>query len=233
MALVKFGAGIVQMSGSIAGTTHARNRFGNYIRPRTKPVNPNSSRQGLIRSALSYLAIYWSETLSAANRIGWNTYAAAVAMKNRLGETTYMTGFNHFLRANIVRTQLGQNLVTDAPTVLSLPDKDSTFALAAYADTQFLTITWDDALPWTEIPASVLGVWQGVPQLVTRNFFNGPWRMAGNIAGNQESPSEITAPFTLVAGQKVWVYGRVSTGPVDSRLSEPFYASATVLATAP
>ncbi|GAH28464.1 unnamed protein product, partial [marine sediment metagenome] len=38
MALVKYGAGIIQMSGSIAGDVHARNRFGNYIRPRTKPV---------------------------------------------------------------------------------------------------------------------------------------------------------------------------------------------------
>lgn len=233
MALVKFGAGIVQMSGSIAGVTHARNRFGNYVRPRTKPVNPNSSYQSVIRTALSYLAIYWSETLSASNRTGWNTYAAAVAMKNRLGETTYMTGFNHFLRANIVRIQLGQNLVPTAPTVLSLPDKDSSFALAAYADTQKLHITWDDDLPWTEVAASVLGIWQGVPQLATRNFFNGPWRVVAGIAGNGESPTLLTAPFTLVAGQKLWVYGRVSTGPTDCRLSEPFYASTTVIAVTP
>ncbi|GAH50296.1 unnamed protein product, partial [marine sediment metagenome] len=45
MALVKLGGGIVQISGSIAGNTFARNRFGNYMRSRTKPVNPNSTRQ--------------------------------------------------------------------------------------------------------------------------------------------------------------------------------------------
>lgn len=228
MALVKYGGGVIQMSGSIAGTTHARNRAGNYARARTKPVNPNSALQVAVRSALSYLTQYWHETLSAANRIGWNTYAAAVATKNRLGETTYLTGFNHFLRSNIVRSLLGQTLCPNAPTILSLPDKDSTFAIAASAATQIITITWDDALPWGDIAASVLGLWMGVPQLATRNFFGGPWRGNGSIPGNQTSPSERTAIFTLVAGQKIWMYARVSTGPTDSRLSEPFYASCTV-----
>ncbi|GAI58374.1 unnamed protein product, partial [marine sediment metagenome] len=39
MALVKYGGGITQMSGSIAGNTFARNRYGNYVRSRTKPIN--------------------------------------------------------------------------------------------------------------------------------------------------------------------------------------------------
>ena len=100
MALVKYGGGIVQASGSIAGTTHARNRFGNYVRARTKPVNPNSASQGAVRTALSYLAMIWASLLTAAERTSWNTYAAAVAIKNRLGETVYGTGFNHFIGWN-------------------------------------------------------------------------------------------------------------------------------------
>ena len=228
MATVKFGGGIVQISGSIAGTVHARNRFGNYIRPRTKPVNPNSAQQVLVRSSLSYLTEYWHETLSDADRIGWNTYAAAVPMKNRLGETVYLTGFNMFLRSNIVRKQLEQSLCPDCPTVLSLPDKDPSLAVSASVATQKLTITWDDTMEWGDIAASVLGIWMGVPQIKTRNFFNGPWRKNGAIAGNGESPTEQDAIFTLVLGQKVWVYGRISTGPTDSRLSEPMYASCTV-----
>jgi len=64
MALIKFGAGIVQMSGSIAGDVHARNRFGNYVRPRTKPVNPHSIRQEAARAVVSYLAEYWHGNLT-------------------------------------------------------------------------------------------------------------------------------------------------------------------------
>ncbi|GAH13494.1 unnamed protein product, partial [marine sediment metagenome] len=50
MSLVKYGGGIVQMSGSIAGNTFARNRYGNYVRARTKPINPNSDRQVVVRA---------------------------------------------------------------------------------------------------------------------------------------------------------------------------------------
>lgn len=222
MALIKYGGGIVQMSGSIAGNTHARNRFGNYMRARTKPVNPNSPLQVARRSALSYLAEYWHETLTSAQRIAWETYAAAIAMKNRLGEVNQITGFNMFLRSNAARVCYGQNLCPDGPTVLSLPDKDTTFAIAASVATQLLTITWDDALPWTDIAASVLAIEMGRPQLVTRNFFNGPWKFAGSIPGNGTSPTTMAPPFTLVLGQRIWCYARVSTGPTDSRLSEKF-----------
>jgi hypothetical protein len=230
MATIRYGGGITQISGSIAGNVYARNRFGNYMRPRTKPVNPNSVYQAAIRTYLSYLTTYWHETLSAANRTGWATYANAVIMKNRLGESIKLTGFNHFLRVNIIRKQLEQTLTPNAPTVLALPDKDTVFAITASAGSGKITVTWDDAAPWGDIAASVMGIWQGRPQLVTRNFFNGPWRKAGSIPGNQASPSEITAVFTLVEGQKVWVYGRISTGPTDSRLSEPFVASCTIAA---
>lgn len=230
MALIKFGGGVVQASGSIAGNTFARNRFGNYMRARTKPVNPNSTYQADVRTFLAYLAEYWHETLTAAQRTAWNTYAAAVAMKNRLGETVYVTGFNMFLRTNIVRLQCENNLCPNAPTVLSLPDKDTVFAISASAATGLISITWDDTTPWGDVAASIMALYQGVPQLVTRNFFNGPWRYLGNIPGNQNSPTDKAAVFTLVQGQKIWCYGRICTGPTDSRLSEPFIASCIIAA---
>jgi len=222
MALIKFGGGIVQASGSIAGTVHARNRFGNYTRPRTKPVNPRSSKQVVIREAIGLLTQKWHDVLSDAQRTAWNTYAAAVAMKNRLGEVIYITGFNHYCRVNVVRIQCGQSQCPNGPTVLSLPEKDPSFHITASAATQKITVTWDDTLPWGDIPASVMQVEMGVPQLKTRNFFNGPWKFVGSIPGNQTSPTEMTAPMTLIQNQKIWCYGRVSTGPTDSRLSEPF-----------
>ncbi len=97
MALIKFGGGVVQMAGSIAGNVFARNRYGNYARARTKPVNPNSARQVVIRAAIAYLTQHWNGTLTPAERTAWNSYAAAVTMKNRLGENINLTGFNHFI----------------------------------------------------------------------------------------------------------------------------------------
>ena len=82
MALVKYGGGVVQMSGSIGGDTHARNRYGNYIRARTKPINPNTDLQVAIRAAMAFLADRWSQTVTSAQRTAWNLYGASVAMKN-------------------------------------------------------------------------------------------------------------------------------------------------------
>ena len=127
MAQVKYGGGIIQMSGSIAGNTFARNRFGNYVRARTKPVNPNSDRQVAARARVSFLSEYWASDLSAVNRGLWDTYAAAVAMKNKLGESIKLTGFNHFIRTNAVRMGVALPVLEPGPTILSLPeDRKST-----------------------------------------------------------------------------------------------------------
>lgn len=213
MALIKFGGGVVQMSGSIAGTVFARNRFGNYSRPRTKPVNPHSSRQESARAIISYIAEYWHEELTDVQRGGWNTYAAAVAMKNKLGETVYLTGFNHFVRTNTHRYATGFAPLADAPTTLALADKDPS---AACTEEDIANQTF-------EMSFSIVGwgagdddkkqicFYQGVPQLPSRNQFNGPWRYMGKyVPGDGPvSPVTLNAAFAFALGQKVWFQARV------------------------
>lgn len=228
MALVRFGGGIVQASGSIAGNVHARNRFGNYIRPRTKPVNPNSAGQVLMRSIISSLVQRWRVTLTAAQRTAWATYASAIQMSNKLGESINLTGLNHYVRSNSIKLQATYVEVDAGPTVLALPEKDPTLSLVADASDQKLVLTINETLPWFTEPNAFLQVEQGQPQNVTRNFFGGPWKFAGVIPTGDVAPHDLTAPFTLVTGQKTWIACRVSRA--DGRLSEIFYASATVQA---
>lgn len=220
MALVKYGGGIVQMSGSLAGQTHARNRFGNYIRSRTKPVNPQTDRQNNARDIVAFLAEYWHSTLEDAERTAWATYAAAVAMKNRLGETVYLTGFNHFIRSNSVRLLMGLAVVEPGPTVLALPETDTTFAASGSEATDLISFTFDTGLPWYTDAGAQMALFQGQPQLFTRNFFKGPWRFVGALDGVSPSPTTRAAAFTLTEDQRIWCYGRICRS--DGRLSEPF-----------
>ena len=229
MALVKYGGGVVGASGSIAGTVHARNRFGNYIRARTKPVNPNSTGQSLMRNILAYCAAFWSASCTAAERIAWTTYAAAVPFKNRLGETIYLTGFNHFVRYTSLWNLRYGIASGQAPTDLSLPGKDPTFSVVASVATG-LSVSFDVGLPWWAIAQSQIVVFMGQPQNKTRNFFNGPWKLAGSATTGEASPKVIAPPFTLTLGQKIWIYGRIMTGPGNRRLSEPMVASTIVVA---
>jgi hypothetical protein len=228
MALVKYGGGVVQMSGSIAGTTFARNSSGNYARARTKPVNPSSSLQVKRRTVMAYLSEYWHEVLTSTQRTAWATYANAVTMNNRLGESIKLSGFNHFIRTNAIQLEASSPIYPNGPTVLSLPSKDPTFAITASVATQKLTLTLDTGLWWWNHAGGNVVVNMGRPQIVTRNFFRGPWQYAGLIVAGHAPPQEMTAPMTLILGQKIWCFAHIYNG--DGTTSQPMRASATVAA---
>lgn len=229
MALFLTGSGIARISGSIAGHTFARNKSGDYVRNRTKPVNPRTSFQQVMRAIVAALAQYWRTQLTPEQRGAWENYAQAVGMKNRIGQTIHLTGFNHFIRTNSLVLKQTNALIKPGPTTLSLPAQDPTFAVAASAATQLLSITFDNTQTWAQSPNSFLALFMGRPKSITRTSFFGPWRWAGSIPGAGSpptSPQTKTAPFTLVAGQKVWVYARAVQE--DGRTSEPFRASCTI-----
>ncbi|GAI36760.1 unnamed protein product, partial [marine sediment metagenome] len=126
--LVKYGGGILDMRGSIGGQTHARNRFGSYIRARTSPVNPKSSRQVGARIMMMYLAEQWRESpMDNAKREAWATYAAGVDWRNKVDQVVHLTGFNMFIRSNAALIRAGGTLVTDGPPDIGLPPGDPDF----------------------------------------------------------------------------------------------------------
>jgi len=227
MALVKFGGGVIQMSGSIAGNTFARNRYGNYVRARTKPVNPNTALQVAIRSALSLLTTRWSQTLTADQRTAWNLYGASVNMTNKLGETMNLSGFNHYIRSNVILEQYGGPNIDDGPTVFELPQADPTFAITASEATQEISFVYDANLSWASETDAHMVLYQGSPQNAQRNFFNGPWRKctiaSGDVGGAPASPKVGAAVFAMAEGQRLWAYGRILRA--DGRISEPFTAN--------
>jgi hypothetical protein len=231
MSLVKYGGGIVGMSGSIAGNTFARNRSGNYVRARTKPVNTNTQAQQDIRAVMSFLTNLWSVTITAGQRTAWNTYANAIAMKNRLGESIYLTGFNHFIRSNTEWVNRGKTATAAGPTTLLLPAKDTTFAISASVASQKISVTFAPTATWAVSALGCMITYMGVPRNVTRNFFNGPWKYMFLLLGSVTpltSPDVQTPPMTLTLGQLITVYARIREP--DGRLSEPMTASCVVAA---
>lgn len=230
MALIKFGGGIIQASGSIAGNTFARNRFGNYMRARTKPVNPNTAAQTRIRDIIAYLTQVWSTIITAQQRADWGVYASNVAMKNRLGETINLTGFNHYIRSNSCRLYFYRFVVNVAPVIFELPAKDATLTIDVDDTPQLITVAFNDALAWDNENGGKMFMRMGIPQNGQRNFFAGPWRLQymfdGTAGGGVASPKTMTPVYTVAAGQRVWCIFRISRA--DGRLSEPWQVSALV-----
>lgn len=232
--LVKYGGGLVGASGSIAGNTAARNRYGNYWRARTTPVNPQSDRQSTARARVALLVQEWNNTLTQAQRTAWGSYADSVGWINALGEVVHLSGFNMFVRSNMARLYCGTTIVAAGPTTMSLPPQDPVFAIAINGTLNQITITFDDTLPWCTEDDAFLEVHLGTPQNPSRTFFNGPWRKNSHHAG--VDPGGIASPqgpfgigsWTYATGQRVW--GKARIVRADGRISTEFTA-ASVLAT--
>lgn len=232
MALVKLGGGVVGISGSIAGNTFARNRFGSYIRARTKPINPQSARQTVARARIGFLAEEWSDVLTAAQRQAWETYAASIGWTNRLGEVVHLTGFNHFVRSNAMVLACGGTYIAAGPTIISLPNQDPTFSVALSA-AGGITVTFDDTLDWCAEDGGYLAIDLGQPQLVSRNFFAGPYRFDAAVDGavvpvtSPDGPTA-TSTWTLLEGQKIWA--RAAIIRADGRATTKFGAHPVIVA---
>jgi hypothetical protein len=211
-------------SGSYGGVTASRNRFGQYFRQRSNPVNPSSSRQQAIRAIFSALAVYWSQFLSDAQRAAWNLYGDSVEMLNRLGDTVHLTGFNHFIRSNTAIKQGGGTQVNDGPTIFTLPEVDDTAVATVTETSQQISLAFDVNLPWVDEDDAHMLVLMSSPKAAGVDFIDGPYRYAGVIDGDATtpptSPQTISVPFAVAQGQKGEVALRIARA--DGRLSTPF-----------
>jgi len=217
------------MSGSIAGTTFARNRSGNYARARTKPINPNTPAQVKVRACVSYLTEYWYSDLSTIQRTAWAVYAENVAMKNKLGQVIHLSGFNHFIRSNSPRAYQNLSVIEDGPVVFEIPAKDEQLVIDVDSDPQQISVTWDDGRDWAGEIGAFMNLRQGLPCNGSREFFAGPFHNVGIVAGAADpyTPPWLVAPHYAVAtGQLCVCAFRISRA--DGRLSEIFYARDTV-----
>ncbi len=224
MALFTPGPIVAEVRGSVGGQTFSRNRFGAYIRNRSVPVNPNSSRQQAIRNIMAFVVNFWSQQLGITQRDAWDVYAENITFTNSLGQSYKITGFNHFVRSNIARQIYGLSIVSDGPTVLILPPTDADFATEISEASQLITVTFDDTQPWAGENSASMSIHQGIPQNSARSFYGNNFRLLGILSGS--ASSSLTSPQTIAVdrpvaeGQRNWTFGRIQRA--DSRISVPF-----------
>jgi hypothetical protein len=232
MANILFGGGIADARGSIAGTVFSKNRFGSYIRNRTKPVNPNSPRQQAVRNILAYVVNYWSQQLTNDQRAKWDVYADNVNWQNKLGQTVKLTGFNHFCRCNVARQTYGYSIMDDGPDVLVLPGTDADFKCTCSETTQQVTVEFDDTADWCSEDSGCMSIHQGLPKNSAISFYGNHFRYLGIIEGNSaspiSSPQSLALDWPVAETQKDWFFGEIQRA--DGRLSIPFRDNCSVSA---
>jgi hypothetical protein len=179
-----------------------------------------------VRSFLSVLVARWTSVLTEAQREGWRTWAANTPYTDALGQTYHMTGQNAYIKANALQLLIGQAIIDTAPSVFAGAALTTPTVISATASTEVLSIGYTNTDQWAAEEFGALVVFTGRPQNASRQFFKGPYRFAGFIAGDSPapvSPDPITAAFPFDADQRVPVRFRAITA--DGRISADVYTS--------
>ena len=98
----------VPQSGSIAGSTSSRNRFGQYRRTRAIPTNPRSEKQTVIRSRLAQLSRNFG-LLTPDKQQGWLDYSQQHPTRDSLGQSIVLTPSMMYVGINSRRIQTGES----------------------------------------------------------------------------------------------------------------------------
>jgi hypothetical protein len=182
----------VPQSGSQAGTTSSRNRFGQYRRTRAIPVNPRTTQQGAVRARMAANAALW-RTLTTGQRSAWSDLALSMNRSDSLGQTYDFTGFMAFVSVNNNNAAAGNAGVVVAPSLVTPPTiLTAVVTLTAVAFGVAYTVT-------------PLGTGNRLftyvsPQRSQGRNFEGDFRLLAVSAAAAASPTDILAAYTAKFG---------------------------------
>lgn len=199
-------------SGSVAGTTFSHNAGGSYVRRRSVPVNPTSTRQTVVRGNMSTNARGWN-ALTDPQRAAWKAYGQSNPVRNRLGASIKLSGISSYTRINNVSRDSGSGTITSAPSGVG-PGALLTVSITANTST---TVT----VAFTPTPVGAarrIAVWWTGPGRASVNPNQRQARLVAYSALNAATGVSITLPAAASAGDVSNFY----IGVVDSngRLSQ-------------
>lgn len=185
----------VPQSGSVAGVTSSRNRYGQYRRTRAIPVNPASIFQTNVRSRMQQNADGW-KALTATQREGWGALGDQMQRTDSLGQTVTLTGFQAYCSVNNNQLAVGNAVLPDAPL----------FAIPAPITSLTPTITSASfSVAWTVTP---LGAGERImifasPMRSAGRSYESDYRLISVSAAAGTSPSNVLAAYQARFGNPV------------------------------
>lgn len=231
-------------SGSLGGMTASRNRGGQYLRQRTVPTNPNSTRQAAVRASMAAAVTAWTTVLTEAQRLAWATYAANTPRTDSLGQEIVLTGQQAYVGSTVARSVGGLSGVSAAPTVFNRGQPVVGFEGGDNNLPNYISSDsgsgWIIAFLGNAADSGGNVFWYiGDPVGPGVNFYRGPYQYAAKVnfdATDTEVELDVTASLlnqavVLEDGERRPV--KLVTIFNDGRHSNPFEAIATVAEVSP
>lgn len=182
-------------SGSQAGTTASRNRYGQYLRSRAIPVNPSSSAQGLVRARMSANSAAW-RALTAAQRAAWTDLGLSMVRSDSLGQSYTLQGNQAYASVNNNRVMCGLAVVSDAPSL-------TTASTILTATITLTAASFSLAYTPTPMPANTYLAVYASPQRSAGRSYESDFRLIKVSAAAAASPLVILTEYTAKFGVPV------------------------------
>jgi len=209
-------------SGSQAGTTASRNRFGQYLRTRATPVNPSSGAQGLVRARMAANSAAW-RAITGAQRAGWADLGLSMVRSDSLGQSYTLQGNQAYASVNNNRLLSTLAIVADAPAL-------TTPAVITSATITLTAASLSIAYTPTPMPAATYLAVYASPQRSAGRNYESDFRFIKLSAAAAATPLVALTEYTAKFGVPV-VGNRIFFSLIAINLgfqSGPFITSAVV-----
>lgn len=189
-------------SGSYAGKTASRNRFGQYLRTRAMPVQPRSVFQLDQRARMTTNAAGW-RGITDGQRAGWTSLGGDISRTNALGSSYTFNGFMAYCSVNNNKLDAGDAAVADAPAIVTPGDLIS-------ATITLTNAAFSIAYTATPLAASTRLFIFVSPQQSAGRQFNGDYRLLTVTAAAAASPAVVLTAYTArfgvpVTGNRIFI----------------------------
>lgn len=185
----------VPRSGSYQGITSSRNRFGQYVRTRATPVNPNSSAQGSVRARMSLNSIAWRD-LTDEQRAGWESLGSQMTRTDALGQSYTLNGFEAYCSVNNNKLAAGDTVVSAAPALVA-PLNIVTATITSTGGTLSVAYTATPLATGTRLFV------YASPQRNAGRSFEADLRLIHTSAAAAASPANVLSAYTARFGAPV------------------------------
>jgi hypothetical protein len=183
MAKIKYSALVSEMRNKLNGSVLSKNRYGNYMRNKVTPVNPQTSFQTASRQLLASLSQGWAG-LTDAQRQAWRDFAKTVPFTDIFGDQKFLDGKAMYVKCNANLTNVGE-------ATISTPGQPTGFAPVSIIDSVMGEGSGELVTANAEIDTSMTNADFGILISMTPNL-----KASINFVKNQ---------FRLVDGNTDWV----------------------------
>ena len=184
---IKYSALVSDARGKLNGSVASKNRYGQYVRNKVTPVNPQTNHQMAVRGQFGALSSQWS-SLTQQERDSWKTAGEDSPETNVFGDTVILQPNVFFIKRNMLLTTAGLPIITTA-----IKKTEVEYQNIALQDFTPLSMTLDLEHQRFNEGASKMVVYATRPMSAGRQFLKNDYRVIGVL---EESDFEDNSLYT-------------------------------------